>query len=230
MAVEHGLRDVEHGPAARARVLAQQLERLAARRARGAPSGCPWRARSPPAGRAPTRAARPSRSAAAPRGGAASRRRSRPARPPAPTSRRSPAIPMSAARAIVRGLSASRTVTSTGPLANSTVSEISASPCSSSPSSTTKATSGSSRAISSVASRDGHRERRHLVAERVEDVAQRAQILFALIREQDPKIPLARSRCVSGHRANPLLHSSRPGRDPRRTDSSAPATRRHHSA
>ena len=59
---------------------------------------------------------------------------------------------MSAACAIVRGLSASRTSPARGRTANSTVSEISASPCSSSPSSTTNARSGSSRAISSIAS------------------------------------------------------------------------------
>ncbi len=35
--------------------------------------------------------------------------------------------------------------------------------------------------------RDGDRERRHLVAERVQDVAQRTEIIFALIREKDPR-------------------------------------------
>src|SRR4051794_17843112 len=59
---------------------------------------------------------------------------------------------MSAALANVSGASASRTVTRTGPFAYSTVSEIRASPCSSLPSSTTNARSGSSRAISSTAS------------------------------------------------------------------------------
>src|SRR3954471_15517781 len=61
-------------------------------------------------------------------------------------------MPISAARAITCGSLASRTDTSTGPDANSTVSEISASACSSSLSTTTNARSGSSRAISSIAS------------------------------------------------------------------------------
>src|SRR3954469_15582758 len=61
-------------------------------------------------------------------------------------------MPISAARAITCGSLASRIDTSTGPDANSTVSEISASACSSSLSTTTNARSGSSRAISSIAS------------------------------------------------------------------------------
>ena len=50
--------------------------------------------------------------------------------------------------------------------------------------------------------RDRHRERRHLVAEAVEHVAERAQILLALVGEQDPQIRLARSPGRVGHLRN----------------------------
>ena len=103
-------------------------------------------------------------------------------------------------------------VTSTGPDANSTVSEISARPCASSPSKTTIARSGSSRAISSTASDTDTAKGVDLVPEPLEHVAERAQLLLALVGEQDPQVLLDRRSFVSAL----LYTSTRPGPDPRR--------------
>jgi hypothetical protein len=40
---------------------------------------------------------------------------------------------------------------------------------------------------------DGHRERRHLVPELIENVTERSQVLLAFVGEKDPKVTLARS-------------------------------------
>jgi hypothetical protein len=61
---------------------------------------------------------------------------------------------------------------------------------------------------------DGHRERRHLVAQRVERVAERAQILLALVGQKDPDVLLARSACGVGHFGNRLLHCCAPRPSP----------------
>src|SRR3954447_2784350 len=130
---------------------------------------------------------------------------------------------MSAARATVSELSAERMVTSTGPDAYSTVSASSASPWLSSPSNTTNARSGSSRAMTSTASAT---ETANGVTSCPRRSSTPASARRSSSRSLARRIRMARSGLVIGPT---WFYTLRPRPGPRRRHPWRPSTPAHHS-
>ena len=221
--VEHGLRDVDHAPV---------LERAWSRSSSNARALVePWRSIRMPLARSIT-ARRSSAvsswstfsvSCAALAVARASRPRSRPGRLRRRPTRRRRRSPCSAARATNVGVALAHLRDHRARRRTRPPRAISASACSSSSWTTTIARSGSSRAISSAASRDRDGERRDLVPELLEHVAERVAAPPRPRRRAGPAGSSHRC-CVVIVQATLLYTRSPRPRPPPRPTSRAPAT------